>query len=423
MENKKVYKQIKRIKELISEETLYGKLVDKEILREGGGLKTVVDDLITYFFNSMKKSGVSVSEELLSTMKKTADDIFTNKISKIDGGTLLKDYIGNDLLNDISDILMTPTKNTNVFKDGSKELEKYSTLVNEYIGVFEELLPSLKEGNISIKELKDKKQINRLLSLVGGESGEGFYKKYEMITLPDTNKIISKLPPNLQKTYAEILKNTSSLRKIASIPVDKGYFNGWNYHWNNIVTAKGWVRKSWQILKIPFKLMTKKGWKTYGKLVVLKACIIYLYCDGKSETPKLKESLLKEGKEGGVLEYIIEFLKYVYYFTSGPVKDYFISVGIDPLKVIPGVGLTDWTCGDPLTLFFEDMVGGLKEAKENNKCFTLKDGEEICGNEIMDDIKNSFSDIFGGETSMVDFFEKMESFKQQIEVEIRKNGK
>ena len=67
-----------------------------------------------------------------------------------------------------------------VFKDGSKELEKYSTLVNEYIGVFEELLPSLKEGNISIKELKDKKQINRLLSLVGGESGEGFYKKYAL---------------------------------------------------------------------------------------------------------------------------------------------------------------------------------------------------------------------------------------------------
>lgn len=422
MENKKEYKQIKRIKELISEETLYGKLIDKEILSEAN-VKNAVDELISYFFNSMKKSKVSVSEDILSSMKTTANDIFDKKISTKNSGSLIKKYIDEDLLNDISDILMAPTKNTDVFPDGSKEIEIYSGLVNEYIDALKPLIVNLKEGNFSIESLKSKKEVNRLLSLVGGESGEGFYKKYDMIALADTNKIISNLPPYLQKTYTKILQKTSILTKIASIPVDMGYYNSLNHHWDNITKAKGYGRKSWQVLILPFKLMTKKGWIAYTAAIFIKAFLIYQFCKGKSGSAKLEESLLKEGMEGGWFELVRRLAHIVWYFGSVPVINYFKTVGVDPLGVVPSLGLFEWDCGSPATYLFGDMIDGLKEAKEKNKCVKFNDGEEICGVEIEARLEQTLYDTFGGKTELVDFIDTMESFKQQIEEEIRKNGK
>jgi len=101
--------QIKRIKELISEDTLYGKLVDREILNEHGGTKSVIDDILKLF----EKAKVQLKSAKLPEIKKDfISNIVTSPkgIAKKTDVDKLKNYLDAGIKDNIYDDLATEIK-------------------------------------------------------------------------------------------------------------------------------------------------------------------------------------------------------------------------------------------------------------------------------------------------------------------------
>lgn len=107
--------QILRIKELISEDTLYGNLVDNELLNEGDGTKKVVktaSDLITTF---LKLSAEELKDVNITNMVKSIDSAlssFNTKVTKENITDLLDSGKDNNVYDEIGNILKTNFKGT-----------------------------------------------------------------------------------------------------------------------------------------------------------------------------------------------------------------------------------------------------------------------------------------------------------------------
>lgn len=100
--------QIKRIKELISEDTLYGKHIDKVVLSEGGGTKPLIDDILTLF-----KTNPSLKSVELPKIKKgfiTNIDASPNGIAKKTDVEGLKKYLDADIDGNIYNELSSQIK-------------------------------------------------------------------------------------------------------------------------------------------------------------------------------------------------------------------------------------------------------------------------------------------------------------------------
>jgi len=107
--------QILRIKELISEDTLYGNLVDNELLNEGDGTKKVVktaSELVTTF---LKLSAKELEDVNIKSMVKSIDvalNSFNNKVTKENITDYLNGGNNNNVYDEIGNILKTNFKGT-----------------------------------------------------------------------------------------------------------------------------------------------------------------------------------------------------------------------------------------------------------------------------------------------------------------------
>lgn len=105
--------QILRIKELINESNLYGKLVDKELLNEGNGTKKVVktaSDLVTTF---LKLSAEELKDVKITNMVKSIDAALSSlnsKVTKENITELLDSGKDNNIYDEIGNILKTNFK-------------------------------------------------------------------------------------------------------------------------------------------------------------------------------------------------------------------------------------------------------------------------------------------------------------------------
>ena len=139
--------QILRIKELISENTLYGKLVDNELLNEGDGTKKVVktaSELITTF---LKLSAEELKDVNINNMVKSIDNAlssFNNKVTKENITDYLNGGKDNNVYDEIGNILKTNFKNT---KKGAGFASKHY-LTDEIVTEIDTLVNNMKELNL-----------------------------------------------------------------------------------------------------------------------------------------------------------------------------------------------------------------------------------------------------------------------------------
>lgn len=167
--------QILRIKELINESTLYGKLIDEEILNEGSTTKSVVKtalDLITTFFKS------------------AADEVGTEKVKSIVNAVQAE-------LNAI---------NNTVSKETIDDLLDWSSTENVYDKIGDILKTQLKDVRVGVglvgpkyltKEIED--QIDATVKTLKDLNLDLFKVNFEKLP-PSTQDILNTIP-NIKKQY------------------------------------------------------------------------------------------------------------------------------------------------------------------------------------------------------------------------------
>ena len=192
MENKnKIEESLIRFKELISESNLYGNLVNEELLNEGGGVLSIVDDIIKKIKNNKHTNGEVVKANVFDVIDANAKGLFKKKFAlpTMKSKSGFEDYITNDstvdgalsLSGDLKKALrknITDKKNNkniintkDVFKvkdaNGKPtDVNVYDEIVDEYIKVFDEYSDDLAKGAYSVESLQSKPELNKILSLV-----------------------------------------------------------------------------------------------------------------------------------------------------------------------------------------------------------------------------------------------------------------
>ena len=155
--------QILRIKELISENTLYGKLVDNELLNEGDGTKKVVktaSELITTF---LKLSAEELKDVNINNMVKSIDNAlssFNNKVTKENITDYLNGGKDNNVYDEIGNILKTNFKNT---KKGAGFASKHY-LTDEIVTEIDTLVNNMKELTEKLKGQGEKRNLEFVVS-------------------------------------------------------------------------------------------------------------------------------------------------------------------------------------------------------------------------------------------------------------------
>lgn len=174
--------QILRIKELINENRLYGKLVDQEFLNEGNPIKGVVGDALEF----LKKLNVplnKIDDATKATLKTEMGELLTsfNNNITIDN---IETKLNPKSIDNIYDILKEQTKNKlGAVKVKGNSLDAFGNVV--------ELTPlSTKEVNESIDKFFDSVKSLEL---------HQFNKKYDDLP-PKTREIFDTLP-NIKLNY------------------------------------------------------------------------------------------------------------------------------------------------------------------------------------------------------------------------------
>jgi hypothetical protein len=413
MENKnKIEESLKRFKELISEDNLYGNLVNKELLNEGGGLLSIVDDIIKKI---EIKTKVIVDNSVLDLIDTNAKTLFKNKLNlpSMQSSIGFKNYIKstgtNGLSNDLKKVLMNSINRRNNNINNNETLkDAYVKIVDEYIEVFDKYKKDLAEGAYTVESLQSKPELNRLLSLVDDGEGKTFYSKYKQYfkrSIPDDSILTRKLPPVAQKIWSDIWrgldKPTKFIKSIKGINEDKPLvFKSLTQIYENIAKQPTWKKKTWAIMKTPISMYSSNFWKLYIPSIAVKWWVLSSYCDRKRETSgdvtvenyhnfinddiviveaeETKDAWYWAGKLGSAAKYLA--------YTMGK---YFLKFGIaDPASVVPGFGLWDWRCGDVSNLFVEDLTEYLGDPDFLNAKFKTSDGV-VTGQEIKDGIENA----------------------------------
>jgi len=447
MENKnKIEESLKRFKELISEDNLYGNLVNKELLNEGGGLSSIVDDIVADIVKQLKsKTNQTVIKDVLNQIESNAKKLFTNRLNlpstkstegfqKYISGGLSNDL---SLSNDLKKVFMNSIKGRNNTINNSEALkEAYVEIVNEYIAVFEKYAKDISNGHYTITSLQSKPEINRLLSLVDDGQGNTFYKRYEELFKdgPTSSAFVDMLPPKAQKMYGAINKKLEPLRmflNIIKVKKDLPFIEDFTTIYNRLRNRTTITGKVWEALLVPFKMYTRNYWVAYFGLLFVKAKILKLYCDAQSS--KGADNMVKEndsiiGYENKIMEStdgatssdFFDGLGDLFLFLLTTYLSYFKNMGIDPAEVVPTFGLTDWRCGGIVDNFVEDVTSGLDDQEFLEKTFTTSDGMTMTGQELKDLITEKVNEF-----EISDFMKIKDdvenTYKQHLEDRLKNN--
>tara|TARA_Y100000389_G_scaffold74552_1_gene71145 strand:+ start:2941 stop:4284 length:1344 start_codon:yes stop_codon:yes gene_type:complete len=447
MENKnKIEESLKRFKELISESNLYGNLVNEELLNEGGGVLSIVDDIIKKLKTKTKRTVIpdvlnqiepNVNKKFgktlnLPTMKETKG--FQKYIYHVkEGGEEV-----SQLSKDLKKVLMNGINQHNNRINTDKELkEAYEEIVDEYIGVFEKHAKDISHGHYTVSSLQSKPELNKILSLVGDGSDNTFYKRYEELFKdgPTSSAFVDKLPPKAQKMYGEINKKLEPvkkfLNKITIGKKDKPFIEDFTTIYNRVRNKQTYTGKALEALKVPFKMYTRKWWWNYGALLIIKAGILKGWCtaqDRMGADNNVIENDTIIDDENKIMESVSDATAFdllllggeILWFVTKGLGSYYMKAGIDPLDIFPTVGLTDWRCGGIVNEFVADITSGLNDKEFLETKFTTKDGKTMTGQELKDLITEKVGELNVGEFMKIkDDIEN--TYKQHLEDRLKNN--
>jgi hypothetical protein len=433
MENKnKIEESLKRFKELISEDNLYGNLVNKGLLNEGGGVFTIVDDIIKQL---KTKTNQTVLKDVLNQIEPNAKKLFSNRLNlpvmkSTDG---FQKYILEELSKDLKKVLINSiNQRNNIINNNETLKDAYVEIVDEYIKVFEKYSKDISNGHYTITSLQSKPKINSLLSLVDDGQGNTFYKRYEDLFEggPTSSVLTDKLPPKVQKMYGDINKKMLPVRNFLQnlkLKKDLPFIEDFTTIYNRVRNRPNWYGKVWEALLVPFKMYTRNWWLTYGGLYLAKIFIVSGICELKdrmgSNTSVIENNLnlnneiiieAEETKDDFWL--LMKIVKGIIW-TLTTYGEYVLKSGVDPASVIPGFGLFDFRCGSVASKISEDLLSAFKDPEFLKREFKTKDGV-MTGQELKNAVVKSLEsfDITSASNAIDEIKADIENtYKQHLE--------
>ena len=423
--------QIKRIKELISEDTLYGKLVDREILNEDGGTKRFIDDLLGLISNNpqIQKKGI--------TIPKIEKDFITNisnapnKIAKISDTKSFKNYLSGEIFDDLA----------------TQMKKKLEPLRGEEIGG---IINPITNKPFTYDSIIDNvgKQIDTKVAELKKEG------KYIDFAADEIDLLFDKVFPGISDAY-KIAKKTSVLNNIFKkyIPKFKNnlkdyFYNLFNVKENMVNTWKVWTNnfdgKDRGLVGKYFKSMYELhgGKQTFWFLIgfqFAKFFIMSASCrkttgkveldfsnpstgkveldfsnpsngDGVVEGERFTEQEEEKTAAGEIWDFLddIGWLNILWYIIESPAHGTVqIMNKVSKQLGIPHIAyadITKWSCDDIEKI--KQQIENSPEAKENR--------------DIIEDGIEDFNDYVKQETSKLK--EIVEGTKQTIQKEASDNG-
>ncbi len=416
---KNTEEQISRIKQLITEETLYGKLVDNNIISEvAGGTKGVVNTFLKNFYQIPVTKFDDVTNALSDITDDTLKELDSFKrINKvIDGNELggksgsftstdFKTYIGgefitdlNKFFDDVNDILDTKIysgmRSSSPDTTGAAYQTNWTAKKNEVIKYLGEL--KLSDGSVSVDEVKR--------TFLG--NFDNFIKNYGKIANNYTNlNVFKKILIHIFGNHKGDLK--SLIAKIQTFYKDKvfnvkdwgnykEYIGRYKEGWGNIKSAKG-LDKLREFARLSKGILPVGYYSKYVHVLIIKTLIMEIYCNAREDyDPFQKEEIeegvihnkkiIKEDEEGytaldpaknAILfawDNIYPILNLISVFFGVPLT----AIMLDPMKLL-GAGLTDMSCENFYVKNLKDFEAEIISLIDSGKDLKVKtdDGKVI----------------------------------------------
>ena len=421
MENyKNTEEQIARIKQLISEETLYGKLVDNNLITEGSGLRSIVDDIIDIYqipvayIDNVKNA---LPDGIETTLKNL--DSFT-KINKVIGVEFsiadFKKYLGSngDFTNDIKTFL----------KDVNIELDDTITTGMKIDNPnYSPLLVHQKNWGQSVDEVIEQiKGLDLSSGVVSVDDVEKtflknfdeFIKNYKKVAakyknLKAFNKAITHFFGNHEGDLIGLLtKIQDHYKKVINVKDwgnYKAYIGRYKEGWNNIINAKGKWAKVKEYAKLSYKVLPVGYYQKYINALIAKTLIMVIYCNEREQYDPFQmeegvihnKKIIKEDEEGytaldptknailSVWDNIYPILNIISVFFQIP----FTTIMLDPMKLL-GAGFSDMSCENFYVRRIKDFESEIVSLIDSGESLTIKtdDGEikTLSGSELKSEL-------------------------------------
>ena len=438
MENyKNTEEQIARIKQLISEETLYGKLVDNNLITEGSGLKSIVDTIINSLYKIPNASIGDVKKALPDGIESTLKNLDSFKnINKVIGESFttadFQKYLGSiDFIDDIKSFL----DDVNIKLDDSittgmkTDNPNYSPLLvhqknwgKSVDGVIEQIKGlDLSSGKVDVSDV-EKTFLKNF---------DGFMTNYVKVASKYKNLkafkdvityVFGSHKGDLKGLFTKI--QTHYKEKVLNFK-DWGnwdaYKSRFNEGWGKIRAAKGKWGKVKEYVRLSKDILPVGYYTKYIHAFIIKTLIMEIYCNAREEYDPFQmdegvthnKKIIKEDEEGYTAldpskELVFLILDNFFYILKVIAAVYGLpltSVMLDPLTIL-GHGLTDFSCENFYVKNIKDIKAEIIDLMDSGQSLEVKtkSGEiiSISGtqlkaelNKVEEALKNSSQDPFG----------------------------
>ena len=422
---KNTEEQISRIKQLINEETLYGNLFDNNLITEGSGLKSIVDNIIDLYdipLARIKNVKDALPDSIESTLKNLDSFKKINKVIGKDGFESLtdfKNYLGSEeFIGDIETFLNEVNTKlddsiTKGMKDGNPQYSSsighqkdWKKGVEGVISEIKGLQEKLKSGVVSVEEVK-----TPLL-----KNFDNFIKNYKKVAANYKNtKAFNSIVKHIFGSHKGDLKGL--LTKIQTFYTDKVFnFKDWgNYKayksrykegWKNVRDAEGWGKLK-EFVKTSYKVLPVGFYSKYLHVLIIKTIIMDLYCSMKEEYDPFQmeegvthnKKIIKEGEKGyTALDPVKDAILFAWDNFYGLLNVVLGIAGLpttymlDPMKLL-GAGLSDMSCENfyiRTLKEFEAEIYSLIDSGESLK-IKMDDGEikDLSGEELQTELNKA----------------------------------
>ena len=372
-------KQIKRIKQLISEDTLYGNHIDKVILNEGGGAKPLIDDILTLF-----KTTPSLKSVELPKIKKgfiSNIDTSTKGIANRTDVVKLKNYLdANSTTGNIYDDLVTeiksklePLKNIETtIIDNQGNLMK-SSIYNQISKSIEDGISKAKESNI-YKDFGADDISTSFDDLIPGISNSyKIGKKSNFLFNYNWKNLTAKIQTLFVNYFKRLIDYKQNINNFKS--VRSGNFDAKNRNW-----AQKWFRSQYELFGGRTTFLTILGISIAKFSVMANICddttgvINVKYTNSDSDT-SIGEDDVNEQEEKTASGQVKDWFPEPGAFFLGLLDIFILDEVFNPFGVLSDIlknfgieyaafaDLTEWDCDDIRT--FKQNMENIEISKEN----------------------------------------------------------
>lgn len=437
---KNTEEQIARIKQLISEETLYGKLVDNNLITEGSGLRSIVDDIIDLYQIPPAKLG-----DVENALSKSFPDGIESKLKSLGSFTKINKVIGDDFsIADFKEYLGSNAFTNDIeafFKEVNTELDSsittgmkfknphylnshqkaWNTSVGEVTKEINGLQKKLKSGAVSVDDV-EKTFLKNFDEFIKNYKKVGAKYKNLNVFKDAITYVFGSHKGDLKGLFTKI--QTHYKEKVLNFK-DWGNWDAYKSRfkegWGKIRAAKGKWGKVKEYVRLSKDILPVGYYTKYIHAFIIKTLIMEIYCNAREEYDPFQmdegvthnKKIIKEDEEGYtaldpskelvflILDNFFKILKFIAAVYGLPLT----SVMLDPLTIL-GHGLTDFSCENFYVKNIKDIKAEIIDLMDSGQSLEVKtkSGEiiSISGtqlkaelNKVEKALKNSSQDPFG----------------------------